>query len=174
MTAVIDKIQRIIENLDNTFNKNSEFLTNNYLSAREKLENYRDAVSNIIFNFDKPSPLKFYSKIEEIKDMDTTEIELEKRKWDFADPKFMEIVDNPYRVEDVKVFKSWQPSDVERCIHDMREVVVTYCGKAHCKTCLKSGIQALNKRCSCNVELSPKNVHEVMGFAYRLDSIFKS
>lgn len=172
LQGVIDRVQKIIDNLDNTFYKNTEFLKNSYLTAREKLETYRDDVENIILGFRKPSPHKFYPKIEEIKDMDNTEIDAEIQKWDFLEPKFKEIVDNPYKVEDIKVFKTWQPSEVEKCAHDVREVVVTFCGKAHCKVCLKLEIEKKNRRCTCNKELSPKNIHEIMGFTYRLDKIF--
>jgi hypothetical protein len=173
LVSVIDKIQRIIENLDSTYYRNLEFLKKNYLTARDKLDSYLESVGEIISSFKKQNPNFFYPKIEEIKEMDTEEIELEKRKWDFAEPKFKEIVDNPFKVEDIKVFSSWEPREVDKCSHHERDVVVTFCKKAHCKICLKSEIEKNNSRCNCGIELSPKNVHEIMGFQFRLDRLFQ-
>lgn len=169
LQKVYERFEKIIMNLNEIHAKNIEFLNDKYYSTLDKLQGYRDNVNDIIFNFEHQSPNRFYQKIQDISEMDESELADEQSKWEFPEPRFKEIVD-PYKLEEIMIFKLWQPVEVTACTHVNRDAIVTYCKKGHCKLCLKENIEKNHLFCMCETKLSPKNIHEIMGFQYKIEN----
>jgi hypothetical protein len=160
--------------LEKVHRENMRFIMDRYNACMEKLHNYKDQISQISIAMQKNNPKFYFEKLSEIDDMDKEELDEEKKTWNFKNPSFTKLDSDPYKFEEFRVFKSWMPAQVEMCEHKKRDIIVTFCKKAHCKTCLENLIGSGSKNCPCEVKLSPKNVHEVMGFGYRLDSFINN
>ena len=158
------EIYKNIEELIEAHNKNIEDLNADFDKAMEKLVQQKTQVDKIIMNLKFQDPKVYFPLINEVKNMELEEFEEEKQKWKVEEIKNKAINKEIYRIENISKLDEWKELKIDECKHQRREVLITFCKKPHCKECLKERIEKNYKTCFCNLQLSPKNVHEVMGF----------
>lgn len=169
LDIIYEKIDEVIGKLNTVHAENIKFLVEKYELCIEKLHGYKSQIVEIQVAIKKPQPKFYFEKLSEIKYMDLVELDDEKNLWDIKVPNFEKISNDCYKFDEFKIFNFWKPAEVEECEHEKRIVIVTFCKKAHCKECLSNLIRNRSKNCPCGIKLSPKNVHEVMGFGFKIN-----
>ena len=172
LNDVCDNIEKFIDNLNKVHNQNMKILIDMYEACIGKLYAYKTQIDQIQMAIHRPQPNVYFEKISEISLMNLSELEEEKKMWKLNDPKFKVIETDYYKFDEFKIFNFWQPAEVQPCGHNRTRVIVTCCKKAHCVECLKSLINQTTKNCPCGYRLSPKNVHEAMGYNFNIDYLF--
>lgn len=172
LNEVHDRIDKFIDNLNKTHNENMKTLIKKYEDCIEKLYGYKTQINQILMAIEKPQANIYFEKISEVRVMGLIELEEEKKLWQLHDPKFTTTEIDFYKFDEFKIFNFWKPAEIQPCEHIRAKVVVTCCKKAHCAECLKNIIKLRGKNCPCNIRLSPKNVHEAMGYSYDIDYLF--
>ena len=173
LDKIYEHIDQIIDKLNTVHNENMKHLEEKYESCIQKLHGYKSQIVEIQVALNKPQPKFYFDKLSEIKYMDLEDLDEEKKLWDLKVPKFQKIDNDYYKFDEFPIFKYWKPAAVDVCEHSRRTVIVTLCKKAHCKECLTKLIADRSKNCPCGTKLSPKNIHEVMGFGFKISYLFQ-
>lgn len=162
LESCYNKLDQIIETLNLVHLKNMQKLSDSYTKSIEKLSNYKYIISDIIMSNKKQTHKIIYPRLEDLKYSGKNMIDYEKKLLEFNSPKFSEISDNLYDFPDFLVFELWKPAEICSCEHQEQDLLLTQCGKAHCRLCIEDSINSLNFTCSCGLYLSPKSVFQVV------------
>ncbi|OMJ66185.1 hypothetical protein SteCoe_37069 [Stentor coeruleus] len=170
LNSIIEEYEKKIQLLTKAQTNNLIKLTELYESALKKLTDQKCAIEGIVCAFNSQNPKSYYEKLNDVKNnMDDNDIKAEKDKWVVKDIACGNVNDDIYKIPEFDQLNEWKPRDIPECKHEFREVIITYCKNPHCKECLKEWIlKQKNQKCPCMLMLSPRNVHEVMGFNYEI------
>ena len=163
------KIDESLETLTKIHCENIDKLEEDYQKSVNKIIQQKKKIEDIISNLYSPDPNVYYAKQNNISDMSQENFEEEKKRWKIDNVKSNFINESIYIVKDILELNEWKKYDIAKCIHNPREVVLTFCKTPHCKECLRNRIEKNDKTCLCNKKLSPKNLQEVMGFDYHIN-----
>lgn len=170
LTKFVEQYDNKIQSLTEAHTKNLIKITELYESALTKLSNQKEAIEDIVFAFKTQSPKVYYAKLNDVLNtMEDEDIKAEKDKWVVKDIECGEVNDEIYKIPELGQLADWKPIEIPKCAHDFKEVIITFCKNPHCKECLKEWIlEKKTQECPCRKTLSPRNLHEVMGFNYEI------